>query len=87
MAGMLVGWLLRRAGAQSLPDNKAANYGETAATTCTRMAPDFEAEVGAAEIGMVVEKSASHLVKGLLIKRIGNSKTLVNNSDLIYKAS
>ena len=45
MAGMLVGWLLRRAGAQSLPDNKAANYGETAATTCTRMAPDFEAEV------------------------------------------
>ena len=44
------------AGAQSLPDNKAANYGETAATTCTksRMAPDFEAEVGAAEIGMVV---------------------------------
>ena len=54
MAGMLVGWLLRRAGAQSLPDNKAANYGETAATTCTRMASDFEAEVGAAEIGMVV---------------------------------
>ena len=54
MAGMLVGWLLRRAGAQSLPDNKAANYGETAATTCTRMAPDFEAEVGAAEIRMVV---------------------------------
>ena len=42
------------AGAQSLPDNKAANYGETAATTCTRMAPDFEAEVGAAEIRMVV---------------------------------
>ena len=54
MAGMLVGWLLRRAGAQSLPDNKAANYGETAATTCTRMAPDFEAEVVAAEIRMVV---------------------------------
>ena len=56
MAGMLVGWLLRRAGAQSLPDNKAANYGETATTTCTRsrMAPDFEVEVGAAEIRMVV---------------------------------
>ena len=54
MAGMLVGWLLRRAGAQSLPDNKAANYGETAATTCTRMASDFEAEVGAAEIRMVL---------------------------------
>ena len=87
MAGMLVGWLLRRAGAQSLPDNKAANYGETAATTCTRMASDFEAEVGAAEIGMVVEKSASHLVKGLLIKRIGNTKTLVGSNDPTYSAS